>query len=123
MTFSLRLQIIFVTVDAAYDVPQRAGDHPQAGFIAGIAMVALGTAHDLAAGPGGLKRWDGAWVWLSIGAGLLYAGYALSVRSEHARYEPAAGLQHGEPVHRALMLLMFIFARDIRTGAMTWLER
>ncbi|MBS0188447.1 MAG: DMT family transporter, partial [Planctomycetes bacterium] len=54
MTFSLRLQIIFVTVGAALMFPSERAIIRKPGFIAGIAMVALGTLLTIWLRPGGL---------------------------------------------------------------------
>lgn len=117
MTFSLRLQIIFVTVGAALMFPSERAIIRKPGFIAGIAMVALGTLLTIWLRPGGLGAGTALGVWMSIGAGLLYAGYALSVRSSMHGMNPLLAFSTVSQYTAALMLLlMFVFARDLRTG-------
>lgn len=80
MTFSMRLQIVFLTGGAAllFAAERRVIRSP--GYILGISMVLLGTLGTLWLKPGGLGRGTAGGVSLAIGAGFLYAAYALSVR-------------------------------------------
>lgn len=86
MTFSLRFQIIFVTLGAMFMFPSERRIIRTPGYLIGVALVLGGTLSVLllqegftfAPIEGGDQPVLG--VSLSIGAGVLYAGYALSVR-------------------------------------------
>lgn len=80
MTFSMRLQIVFLTIGAAVMFAAERAVIRSPGFLAGMAMVLLGTAGTLWLKPGGLGGGTAGGVALAIGAGLLYAAYALGVR-------------------------------------------
>jgi drug/metabolite transporter (DMT)-like permease len=80
MTFSLRVQILFVTVGAAIlFVPERRIVKTP-GFILGLLMVAAGTMGTIALNPKSIWSGTGLGVAMSIGSGLLYACYSLAVR-------------------------------------------
>lgn len=85
MTFSLRFQIVFLTLGAVLLFPQERRVIRSPGYLFGIAMVMFGTISVLVLNNGGIFTGTGGdvpviGVALSVGAGLLYAGYALSVR-------------------------------------------
>ncbi len=80
MTFSLRLQVIFVTVGAAILFVSERRIITSRGFIIGMSLVILGTLLTIALKPGGLGSGSAFGVMLSILAGLGYAAYALAVR-------------------------------------------
>lgn len=79
-TFGLRLQIVFVTVGAAllFDSERRIVRSP--GFVLGLVLVFFGTLGMLALGAGFGQRATTLGVLVAIGSGLVFAGYALSVR-------------------------------------------
>ena len=80
MTFSLRIHIVFVTVGAAlfFAAERRVIRTPW--FLAGVALVLIGSAGTVALKPGGLVGGTVTGIALSIGSGFLYACYSLSVR-------------------------------------------
>lgn len=80
MTFSLRLQIVFVTVGALIMFPAERKVIRSRGYLIGIGLVVAGTCITLVANPEGLGGGTARGVGLAIGAGLLYGAYALSVR-------------------------------------------
>lgn len=80
MTFSLRLQVIFVTVGAAILFVNERRIITSRGFLVGMSLVVLGTLLTIALKPGGLGTGSALGVTLSILAGLGYAAYALAVR-------------------------------------------
>lgn len=80
MTFSLRLQIVFVTIGALIMFPAERRVIRSAGYLVGIGLVVCGTAITLLLKPDGLGGGTATGVLLAIGAGLLYGGYSLSVR-------------------------------------------
>ncbi|MBX3381215.1 MAG: DMT family transporter [Phycisphaeraceae bacterium] len=111
MTFSLRLQIVFVTFGAAMMFPAERMVIRKPGFIAGIAMVVIGTLLTVWLKPGGLGSGTGIGVALSIASGLLYAGYALSVRATMHGMPPLLAFSAVSQYTAALMLvLMVIFS-------------
>ena len=83
MTFALRIQIVFVTIGAAILFASERRIVKTPGFILGLITVALGTIGTIVLNPkglAGLGSATGAGVAMSIGSGLLYACYSLSVR-------------------------------------------
>jgi drug/metabolite transporter (DMT)-like permease len=80
MTFSLRIQIVFVTLGAALLFPAERLVIKRPGFLFGIACVVGGTIATILLNPHGLGRGTGIGVTLAITSGLLYGAYALSVR-------------------------------------------
>ncbi len=80
MTFSLRAQVIFVTIGAAIMfVPERQVIRTR-GYLIGLGMVLLGTSLTVLLKPGEFRATDAQGVVLSLMAGACYAAYALSVR-------------------------------------------
>ncbi len=80
MTFSLRVQIVFVAVGAAMLFPMERRVIGSRFFLTGLVMVLAGTLATVAAKPGGLGGGSGLGIFISILSGVLYAGYALCVR-------------------------------------------
>jgi len=108
MTFSLRLQIVFVTFGAAMMFPAERKVIRKAGFIAGIAMVVVGTMLTVYLKPGGLGSGTALGVALSIASGLLYAGYALSVRATMHGMPPLLAFSAVSQYTAMLMLLLMV---------------
>lgn len=119
MTFSLRLQIVFVAFGAAFlfAAERRVIRTPL--FLIGLSMVVVGTLATVLQRPGGLGGGTGLGVALAVLSGLLYAAYALSVRKWMMGMNPivafAAVSQYTGAV---LVLLMIILGRNLATG--TW---
>jgi drug/metabolite transporter (DMT)-like permease len=117
MTFSLRLQIVFLTFGAAilFAAERRVIRTPL--FLVGLAMVIFGTLATVVQRPGGLGGGTALGVGLAIASGLLYASYALSVRKWMMGMNPiiafAAVSQYTGAV---LVLLMLALGRSISTG-------
>ncbi len=80
MTFALRVQIVFVTIGAAVLFASERRIVRTPGFILGLIMVFAGTMATIYLNPKGLGSGTALGVSLSIGSGLLYACYSLSVR-------------------------------------------
>ncbi|MFZ4573549.1 MAG: DMT family transporter [Phycisphaerales bacterium] len=85
MTFSLRFQIIFLTLGVILLFPSERRIVKSAGYLVGVGMVLAGTMSVLLLREGGIFEARGGdrpviGVSLALGAGLLYAGYAISVR-------------------------------------------
>lgn len=80
MTFSLRVQIVFVTIGAAlmFASERRVMRNPL--FLAGLLMVVGGTVATILLNPSGLGDANAMGVGLAIASGILYGAYALSVR-------------------------------------------
>ncbi len=115
MTFSLRVQIIFVSVGAAVLFPSERTLLRRPGFVLGIIMVMLGTAgtilfregEDLTAG-----KSPGWGIAVSIGAGLLYAAYSLLVRRQLQTYPALTSFAAVSQISALpMVVLMLCFAR------------
>lgn len=92
MTFSLRLQIVFVTIGAAMMFPVERRVIKTRAFLIGLVLVCVGTAGTLLAHDSGLGVQTSSHVPLGVGlsvaSGLLYAAYALAVRKQLAGVNP-----------------------------------
>lgn len=119
MTFSMRLQIVFLTAGAAilFVAERRIIRAP--GFLIGMSMVIIGTCITLALKPGGLGGGTAAGVAVSIAAGFLYAAYGLSVRHSMHGMKPfpafAAVSQYTAAV---IVILMLIYGKDAGLSAL-----
>jgi drug/metabolite transporter (DMT)-like permease len=123
MTFSLRLQIVFVTIGAAimFAGERRVIRHPI--YLAGLLMVCVGTAGTLLARNAGLGLETSPnvplGVGLSVASGLLYACYALSVRKQLAGVNPLVAFSAiSQYTAVALVGLMLCFGNQ--AGAEAW---
>lgn len=113
LTFSMRLQIVFLTAGAALLFPAERRIIRSTGYIAGMSMVILGTIGTVALQPGGLGGGTAGGVLLSIGAGLLYASYALAVRHfMHGLPSLTAFAAVSQYTAAGMLLFMFLFAKD-----------
>jgi len=80
LTFGLRTQILFVALGALLLFPAERVIIRAPGFIAGAVMVFAGAAGTGLLAEGGVGGASAAGFALAIGSGLMFAGYALSVR-------------------------------------------
>lgn len=80
MTFSLRVQIVFVAVGAALLFPIERELLRRPMFIGGLATVLAGTMATVALKEGGLGKGSALGVVVAVLSGLFYTGYALCVR-------------------------------------------
>lgn len=123
MTFSLRLQIVFVTIGAALMFAVERAVIRTRGYLAGLAMVVVGTGGTLLFREQGLGDGTALGVGLAVASGALYAGYALTVRRSLAGVNPlvafAAISQYTAVI---LVALMFPFARNHGADAWTVLD-
>ncbi len=121
MTFSLRLQIVFVTIGAAMMFASERRVIRTAGYLIGLVMVCLGTAGTLLFRHDGLGTATITGVALSVGSGLFYAAYALSVRKQLAGVNPLIAFSAiSQYTAVVLVALMLIFAKD--HGAQAWAQ-
>ncbi len=114
MTFSLRLQIVFVTIGAAIMFPAERRVIRNPAYLVGLVAVCAGTAGTLLTRDAGLGLDKSSnvplGVGLSVGSGLLYAAYALSVRKQLAGVNPLVAFSAiSQYTAIALVLLMFAF--------------
>jgi drug/metabolite transporter (DMT)-like permease len=117
MAFSLRLQIVFVTVGAAFLFAAERKVIKSVGFIVGISMVILGTFATILLSPKGLGGGTGFGIGLAICSGLLYACYALSVRAKLHGTDPLLSFSVVSQYTALVMVgAMLVFARD-KSGA------
>jgi drug/metabolite transporter (DMT)-like permease len=113
MTFSLRLQIVFVTVGAAilFVAERRVIRTPL--FLTGLLLVTLGTMGTIWLKPGGLPSATWFGVSLSIASGLLYACYALAVRRNMRGVNPLLAFAIiSQLTAAALLPLMLIWGKN-----------
>jgi drug/metabolite transporter (DMT)-like permease len=113
MTFSLRLQIVFVTVGAALLFPAERRIVRTPMFLAGLAIVFLGTMGTIAFKPGGLGGGTSIGIIMSVGSGLLYACYSLAVRHYMQGMNPLVAFAAiSQYTAIGLLIPMFIYGRD-----------
>lgn len=113
MAFSLRLQIVFVTLGAAFLFAAERKVIKSVGFIVGISMVILGTFATILLSPKGLGGGTGFGIALAVCSGLLYASYALSVRAKLHGTEPLLAFSVVSQYTAVVMVaVMLAFARD-----------
>lgn len=113
MTFSLRVNIVFVTLGAAllFAAERRIVRSP--GFLAGLVMVLGGAATAVALQPGGLGGGTGLGVAMAVGSGGLYAAYALAVRRSMMGMNPLIAFAAVNQITGAgLAALMLAFGKD-----------
>lgn len=111
MTFSMRLQIVFLTVGAALMFPAERVLIRRPGFIVGIAMVMIFSMATVALDPEPLGSATGVGALLAVGAGLFYSGYALAVRKYTTGMNPLVAFAAVNQVTGAgLFALMLAFA-------------
>jgi drug/metabolite transporter (DMT)-like permease len=113
MTFALRLQVVFLMLGAAAMFPAERSTIRSPLFLSGLAMLLSGTLATLALREGGLgDHATATGVALSVGSGLLYAGYALSVRKlMHTTPPLLAFAAVSQYTGLALLACMFIWGR------------
>ncbi len=118
MTFSMRLQIVFLFTGAALLFPAERRVIRSPWFLLGIALVLCGTLATVGLKPGGLGGGSGLGVAMAIGAGLFYACYALSVRKAMMGIAPLTAFAAVNQITGvALVALMLALGRDVGTGA------
>lgn len=111
MTFSLRVQIVFVTIGAALLFVQERALLRRPLFLAGLITVFAGTLATIAFKDGGLGRGSTLGVIVAILSGLFYAGYALSVRKWLSGMNPfVAFAAVSQYTALGLVIPMLIFA-------------
>ncbi|MBL8964305.1 MAG: EamA family transporter [Phycisphaeraceae bacterium] len=119
MTFSMRLQIIFLTIGAALLFQAERRVIRTAGFLGGMVMVMAGTAATLLMQPGGLGSGTAGGIAVSITAGLFYAAYGLSVRKWMQGFHPfTAFAAVSQYTAAAILALMLLLGDD--AGATAW---
>jgi drug/metabolite transporter (DMT)-like permease len=121
MTFSLRFQIVFLTFGAVMLFPQERRVIRSPGFLIGVGMVLVGTISVLLLKDGSIFQGvngevPAVGVALSVGAGLLYAGYALSVR-KYMTGMPAFTAFSAVSQYTGAALLVCMFIWGERSGA------
>ncbi len=114
MTFSLRLQVVFLMFGAAAFFPSERRVVRSPLFIAGIALLLVGTMLTLWFKPGGLGEAKTEWgVVLAVSSGVLYAAYALCVRKfMHGIPALTAFSAVSQYTGAALLLAMLCVSKD-----------
>ncbi len=119
LTFSLRLQIIFVAAGAALLFPSERRVIRSAGFITGVALVMLGTLGVVLFGESSPKGSSALGVVIAIAAGLLFACYALSVRKFMHGMPPLTAFAAISQYTAAVMVgLMLVFGTNFGAGVL-----
>lgn len=115
MTFALRLQVVFLMLGAAAMFPSERKVIRSPLFLCGLAMLLSGTLATLALREGGLgDKATTTGVLLAVGSGMLYAGYALSVRKLMQGTPPLLAFAAvSQYTGLALLLCMFFFGRAV----------
>jgi len=80
MTFSLRAQIVFVTLGAALMFPAERLVIRRPGYLLGMPCVVGGTVATILLKPDGLGKGTATGVILALASGIFYSGYSLCVR-------------------------------------------
>jgi drug/metabolite transporter (DMT)-like permease len=117
MTFSLRVHIVFLAVGAAilFAAERRVVRSP--GFLLGVGLTLAGTMATIAFKPGGLGDGSALGVAVCVGAGLLYAFYALAVRRSMMNINPVTAFASVNQITAlGLLALMLAFGRNVSTG-------
>lgn len=119
LTFGLRAQMVVVAIGAAIMFPIERMAIKRPSFLAGLALVILGTAGTIAFDEGFGSKANTAGVLLALGAGSGFACYALAVRKcmigINSMYAFAAISQY---TAGSMIVLMLIFGD--RSGAMVF---
>jgi drug/metabolite transporter (DMT)-like permease len=125
MTFSLRFQIVFLTIGAVLLFPAERRVITRPTFLAGAALLLAGTVSVLAFKEGGLFTPGelgpnpALGAVLGVGSGLLYAGYALCVRKfMHGMPALTAFAAVSQYTGAALVLLMLVLGDRAGAGAL-----
>lgn len=137
LSFGLRSQLVFVAAGAWILFPAERAVIRRPGYLAGLALLVVGTVAVLASGVFELTR-DGAGlhiglrtgmhasllgVALAVASGMLFAAYGLSVRKYMAGFHPvlafAAICQY---TGLAMVVLMLLFGDSCRDGAFAGLR-
>lgn len=112
MTFSMRLQIVFVMTGAAILFAAERAIIRTPAFLVGMTVVLIGTAGTIYLNPKGLGGGTALGITFAIGAGLLYSGYALAVRKfMHGMAPLAAFAAISQYTAVSLFVLMLVFAK------------
>lgn len=118
MTFALRFHIVFLALGAIYMFPAERRVIRAPGFLIGVGLVLAGTIATIAFKPGGLGQGSGMGIAMCVGAGLLYAGYALSVRKSMMGISPLTGFAAvNQLTGIGLVGVMAVFGHNKATGA------
>jgi len=113
MVFSLRGQLIFVTIGAAIMFPLERRVIRMPGYIIGLTMVLVGTGLTLLLREGGIKGTTGEGALLALIAGAAYAAYALCVRKYMVGMNPLIAFAAvSQYTALALVTLMLLFGKD-----------
>ena len=113
MTFSLRLQIVFLALAAAIMFPAERRVLRNPAFLACLFIVLAATMSTVALSPRGLGRAELQGIALAVGSGVGYALYALGVRKHMVGINPIKAFAVvSQYTAGALITCMLLFARD-----------
>jgi drug/metabolite transporter (DMT)-like permease len=118
MTFSLRLQIVFVAVGAAIMFPAERRVLRSPLFILALLVTAAGTAFTLLLSKEGLGEKNATGIMLAVASGVGYAAYALGVRKHMMGINPIKAFAVVSQYTAAVLVLgMLAFGEKSGAGA------
>jgi drug/metabolite transporter (DMT)-like permease len=118
MTFSLRLQIVFVAVGAAIMFPAERRVLRSPLFIGALLLTVAGTALTLLYSPRGLGEGNATGITLAVASGVGYAAYALGVRKHMMGINPIKAFAVVSQYTAAVLVVgMLIFGEKAGAGA------
>ncbi|GJQ29217.1 MAG: hypothetical protein HBSAPP03_11010 [Phycisphaerae bacterium] len=117
MTFALRFHIVFLAIGAVLMFPTERRVIRSPGFLIGVGLVLVGTLGTIGLKEGGLGEGSGLGIAFCVGAGLLYACYALAVRKTMMGINPLTAFAAvNQLTGLGLVGVMLAFARSKATG-------
>lgn len=123
MTFSLRLQIVFVAVGAAIMFPAERRVLRSPAFITALLVVVAGTALTLLFSKDGLGEKNATGIALAIASGVGYAAYALGVRKHMMGVNPIKAFAVVSQYTAAVLVAgMLLFGEKAGAGAIEHLS-
>jgi drug/metabolite transporter (DMT)-like permease len=123
MTFSLRLQIVFVAVGAAIMFPAERRVLRSPAFIAALLVVAGGTMLTLVYSPEGFGEANAKGVTLAVASGVGYAAYALGVRKHMMGINPVKAFAVVSQYTAAVLVIaMLLFGKKCGAAAFEHLD-
>ncbi|MCB9845325.1 MAG: DMT family transporter [Phycisphaeraceae bacterium] len=116
LTFGLRVQIVFVMVGAAVMFPAERRVVRSGWFVAGLALLLVGTVATIITDDQFGQRNNALGVGLAMIAGVFFAAYALSVRRFMSRYPAVLSFSVISQFTAAIMVALMLVLGD-RAGA------
>lgn len=123
MTFSLRLQIVFVAIGAAIMFPAERRVLRSPAFIGALLLVVAGTLLTLVLSPEGLGGGNAVGITLAVASGVGYAAYGLGVRKHMMGVNPIKAFAVVSQYTAAVLVAaMLIFGKKSGAAAFDHLD-